>query len=114
MRDGRSIKTSVESGWRKARRTIVVADAVSLLSATVLFVLALGSVKGFAFTLGLTTAIDLVIVFFFTKPLVALLVKTTFFGTGRRGSGLDAGHIGPTREGSAAVVRRPAVARKKV
>ncbi len=114
MRDGRSIKTSVESGWRKARRTIVVADAVSLLSAVVLFVLALGSVKGFAFTLGLTTILDLVIVFFFTKPLLALLVKTTFFGTGKRGSGLDAGHIGPAHDGTTGIVRRPAVARKKV
>ena len=114
MRDGRSIKTSVESGWRKARRTIVVADAVSLLSAVVLFVLAIGSVKGFAFTLGLTTALDLVIVFFFTKPLLALLVKTTFFGTGKRGSGLDAGHIGPTHDSGATIVRRPVVARKKV
>jgi preprotein translocase subunit SecD len=114
MRDGRSIKTSVESGWRKARRTIVVADAVSLLSAVVLFVLALGAVKGFAFTLGLTTILDLVIVFFFTKPLVALLVKTTFFGTGKRGSGLDAGHIGATHDGASGVVRRPVAARKQV
>jgi preprotein translocase subunit SecD len=114
MRDGRSIRTSVESGWRKARRTIVVADAVSLLSAVVLFVLALGAVKGFAFTLGLTTILDLVIVFFFTKPLVALLVKTTFFGTGKRGSGLDAAHVGPIHESAVPVVRRPAMARKKV
>jgi preprotein translocase subunit SecD len=113
MRDGRSIKTSVESGWQKARRTIVVADAVSLLSAIVLFVLALGAVKGFAFTLGLTTILDLIIVFFFTKPLVALLVRTTFFGTGRPGSGLDAAHVGPVHE-NAVVVRRPATARKKV
>ena len=114
MRDGRSIKTSVESGWLKARRTIVVADAVSLLSAVVLFVLALGGVKGFAFTLGLTTILDLIIVFFFTKPVLALLVKTTFFGTGKRGSGLDAGHIGPAHDGMSAVVRRPVVARRKV
>ncbi|MHB1009018.1 MAG: protein translocase subunit SecD [Propionibacteriaceae bacterium] len=113
MRDGRSIKTSVEAGWQKARRTIVVADAVSLLSAIVLFVLALGAVRGFAFTLGLTTIIDLVIVFFFTKPLVALLVRTKFFGAGRPGSGLDAGHVGPVHE-NAVVVRRPATARKKV
>ena len=113
MRDGRSIKTSVESGWLKARRTIVAADTVSLLSAVVLFVLALGGVKGFAFTLGLTTILDLIIVFFFTKPVLALLVKTTFFGTGRPGSGLDAGHIGPAHDGASGVVRRPVVARKK-
>lgn len=112
MRDGRSIRTSVETGWAKARRTIVVADAVSLLSATILFILAVGAVKGFAFTLGLTTLLDLAIVFFFTKPLVTLLVKTTFFGTGARGSGLDAGHVGGTHADSPGV-RRPSVARKQ-
>jgi preprotein translocase subunit SecD len=53
-------------------------------------------------------------VFFFTKPLVALLVKTTFFGTGKRGSGLDAAHVGPIHESAVPVVRRPAMARKKV
>ncbi len=112
MREGRSIKTSVETGWTKARRTIVVADAVSLLSAIILFVLAVGAVKGFAFTLGLTTLLDLAIVFFFTKPVVTLLVKTPFFGSGKRGSGLDAGHVGAQRETSA-VIRRPAAARKQ-
>ena len=112
MREGRSIKTSVETGWAKARRTIVVADAVSLLSAVILFVLAVGGVKGFAFTLGLTTMLDLAIVFFFTKPVMTLLVRTTFFGTGKRGSGLDAGHVGAVREGPA-LIRRPAAARKQ-
>lgn len=114
MRDGRSIRTSVETGWQKARRTIVVADAVSLLSAAVLFLLALGAVKGFAFTLGLTTLLDLAIVFFFTKPLLSLLAKTKFFGTGMRGSGLDAEHIGQTHEETTGIVRRPLAARKKV
>src|SRR5665647_2983174 len=60
-----------------------------------------------------TTILDLIIVFFFTKPVLALLVKTTFFGTGRPGSGLDAGHIGPAHDGASGVVRRPVVARKK-
>ena len=93
-RDGRSIRTAVETGWLKARRTILVADAVSLLSAVVLFILALGAVKGFAFTLGLTTLIDIAIVFFFTKPLMSLLTHTTFFGQGRRWSGFEAEHMG--------------------
>ncbi len=93
-REGRSIRTAVETGWQKARRTIVVADMVSLLSAVVLFVLAIGAVKGFAFTLGLTTLIDVAIVFFFTKPLMSLLARTTFFGQGKPGSGLDAEHMG--------------------
>ena len=112
MREGRSIRTSVETGWLKARRTIVAADAVSLLSASVLFALALGAVKGFAFTLGLTTILDLVIVFFFTKPLVALLARTTFFGSGHRGSGLEAGRVAPTHDEVVPVVRRPIVTRK--
>ncbi len=93
-REGRSIATAVETGWIKARRTILVADAVSLLSAVVLFVLAIGAVKGFAFTLGLTTLIDIAICFYFTKPLVSLLSRTTYFGTGRRFSGFEAEHMG--------------------
>jgi preprotein translocase subunit SecD len=93
-REGNSLRTAVETGWRHARRTIVVADAVSLLSAVILFILSIGAVKGFAFALGLTTAIDLAIVFFFTKPLISLLVKTSFFGQGRKGSGLEAEHLG--------------------
>lgn len=100
-REGRSIRTAVETGWQKARRTIVVADAVSLLSAVILFILSIGTIKGFAFTLGLTTLVDLIMIFFFTKPLMSLLVKTTFFGTGRRGSGFEAEHLG------IAATRRP-------
>ena len=56
VRDGRSLRTAVETGWRRARQTVLIADAVSMLSALILFILAIGSVKGFAFTLGLTTA----------------------------------------------------------
>ena len=100
-REGRSIRTAVETGWDKARRTIVVADTVSLLSAVILFILSIGTIKGFAFTLGLTTAVDLILIFFFTKPFMSLLVKTTFFGTGRRGSGFEAEHLG------IAATRRP-------
>jgi preprotein translocase subunit SecD len=98
-REGRSIRSAVETGWQKARRTIIVADTVSLLSAIILFILAIGAVKGFAFTLGLTTIVDLLIIFFFTKPLVSLLVRTDYFGQGKKGSGLEADHLGvsPTR-----------------
>jgi preprotein translocase subunit SecD len=98
-REGRSLRNAVETGWDKAKRTVIVADMVSLLSAIVLFILAIGAVKGFAFTLGLTTLVDLIIIFFFTKPLVSLLVRTEFFGQGKRGSGLEAAHLGisPTR-----------------
>ena len=100
-REGRSIRTAVETGWDKARRTIVVADSVSLLSAVILFILSIGTIKGFAFTLGLTTVVDVIMIFFFTKPLVSLLVRTKFFGTGQRGSGFEAEHLG------IAATRRP-------
>lgn len=94
VREGRSLRSAVESGWSKAKRTVLVADAVSLLSAVVLFVLAIGAVRGFAFMLGLTTLIDIAITFWFTKPLMSLLVKTKFFGQGHKWSGLDAEHFG--------------------
>jgi len=94
VREGRSLRTAVETGWRRARQTVLIADGVSMLSALVLFVLAIGSVKGFAFTLGLTTLIDVLVVFTFTKPLLTLLARTKFFGGGHRLSGLDPGHLG--------------------
>ncbi|CAA9372456.1 MAG: Protein translocase subunit SecD [uncultured Propionibacteriaceae bacterium] len=94
VRDGRSLRTAVEAGWRRARQTVLIADAVSMLSAVILFILAIGSVKGFAFTLGLTTLIDVVVVFWFTKPLMTMLARTKFFGGGHRLSGLDPGHLG--------------------
>lgn len=93
-RDGRGLRTAIETGWIRSRKTILVADSVSLLSAVVLYVLAIGAVKGFAFTLGLTTLIDLAVVFFFTKPLMTLLGHTKFFGQGRRFSGFEAEHLG--------------------
>jgi preprotein translocase subunit SecD len=94
VREGRSLRTAVETGWRRARQTILIADTVSMLSALILFILAIGSVKGFAFTLGLTTLIDVLVVFMFTKPLVTLLARTRFFGGGHRLSGLDPDHLG--------------------
>jgi preprotein translocase subunit SecD len=110
VREGRSLRTAVETGWRRARQTILIADTVSMLSALVLFVLAIGSVKGFAFTLGLTTLIDVLVVFMFTKPLMTLLARTKFFGGGHRLSGLDPEHLGvQALPGSR--TRRPSVAR---
>ena len=98
VRDGRTLRTAIEVGWVRSRQTILVADGVSLLSAVVLFILAIGAVKGFAFTLGLTTLIDLAVVFFFTRPLVEILGRTTFFGQGHKWSGLDAAHMGVTED----------------
>lgn len=98
IRDGRTLRTALDTGWRKARGTIMMADGVSLLSAIVLFVLSVDQVKGFAFTLGLTTVIDLFICFFFTHPAVTLLGRTNFWGRGRPGSGLEAAHMGVTED----------------
>ncbi|TDC34187.1 protein translocase subunit SecD [Kribbella albertanoniae] len=97
VREGRSLRSSVETGWARAKHTIIAADSISLLAALVLYILAVGSVRGFAFTLGLTTLIDLVVVFIFTKPLVTLLAKTNFFGHGHKLSGLDPEHLGVER-----------------
>jgi preprotein translocase subunit SecD len=87
----------VETGWVRARRTILAADFVSFLAAVVLYVLSVGSVRGFAFTLGLTTLVDILVVFMFTKPLVTMLARTKFFGQGHRLSGLDPERLGSTR-----------------
>ena len=94
VRDGRSLRSAIETGWTLSKKTILVADSVSLLSAVVLFVIAIGAVKGFAFTLGLTTLIDIAVVFFFTKPMMTLLGRTKFFGEGHRFSGFEAEHLG--------------------
>ncbi|MGV8909877.1 MAG: protein translocase subunit SecD [Propionicimonas sp.] len=94
VRDGRSLRSAIETGWVRSRKTILAADSISLLSALVLFVLAIGSVKGFAFTLGLTTLIDIAVVFFFTKPLMTLLGRTKFYGEGHAFSGFEADHMG--------------------
>ncbi len=94
VREGRSLTAAVETGWSRARRTIVASDAINLLAACVLYLLAVGDVRGFAFTLGLTTILDLIIVILFTHPIVAILARTKFFGGGHPLSGFDAEHLG--------------------
>ncbi|MEW1953487.1 protein translocase subunit SecD [Terrabacter sp. NPDC080008] len=94
VRDGRPLVAAVETGWKRARRTIIAADAVNFIAALVLYVLASSNVRGFAFTLGLTTIIDLVIVVLFTHPTVQLLARTKFFGGGHKWSGLDPQRLG--------------------
>ena len=93
-REGRSLRSAVESGWARARHTIIVADMVSILAAVLLYFFAVGGVRGFAFTLGLTTLIDLLVVFIFTKPLVTLIAKMDFFASGHSLSGFSAKSIG--------------------
>jgi preprotein translocase subunit SecD len=109
VREGRSLRTAVERGWTRARRTILVSDTVSFLAALLLYILSIGDVRGFAFTLGLTTLIDVIVVFLFTKPMITLLARTRFYGQGHKLSGLDPARLGaraPWRGGG----RRPAPA----
>ena len=90
IREGRSLRSAVEMGWQRARRTIIISDIVSLIAALLLYIFAIGNVRGFAFALGLTTVIDLIIVFLFTKPIITVLANLKFFRDGNPMSGLNA------------------------
>lgn len=94
IREGKSLRTAVETGWLRARHTILIADFVSIIAAALLYFFAVGGVRGFAFTLGLTTLVDLVVVFTFTKPLVTILARLNFFASGHRLSGFSAKSTG--------------------
>lgn len=89
LREGKSLRSAVETGWVRARRTIVVADSVSIIAAVLLYFLAVGGVRGFAFTLGLTTLVDLLVIFAFTKPMMTILSKWKFYASGHPLSGLS-------------------------
>ncbi|MFB9463590.1 protein translocase subunit SecD [Streptomyces cinereospinus] len=106
IREGRTLRPAVERAWPRARRTILVSDFVSFLAAAVLFIVSVGKVQGFAFTLGLTTLLDVVVVFLFTKPLLTIVARREFFAGGHPWSGLDPKRLGarpPLRR-----TRRPA------
>jgi preprotein translocase subunit SecD len=90
IREGRSLRSAVEMGWQRARRTIIISDIVSLIAALLLYIFAIGNVRGFAFALGLTTVIDLIIVFLFTKPIITVMANLKFFRDGNPMSGLNA------------------------
>ncbi|MDP2774319.1 MAG: protein translocase subunit SecD [Nocardioides sp.] len=94
MRDGKTMRVAVESGWKRAKVTRLAANVVSLLSASVLYFFATGAVKGFGFALGLSTLIDLAVLFWFTKPLVSYLGRFRFFNGGGRLSGLSKETLG--------------------
>jgi preprotein translocase subunit SecD len=94
MRVGKSMRVAVESGWVRARNTCLAADAVSLLAAVVLYIFAIGVVRGFAFALGISTLIDVIVFFWFTKPMVSLLARRTFFNSGNKLSGLSKETLG--------------------
>lgn len=101
LRDGKSITGAVEDGWSRAKRTIFISKSINILAAVVLYILADSTVKGFAFTLGLTTAIDILIFILFTHPVLQLLVRTRFFGSGHKLSGLDPDALGAVYRGRA-------------
>jgi preprotein translocase subunit SecD len=111
VREGKQLRPAVEAGWKRARRTILVSDTVSFLAALLLYYFSIGEVKGFAYTLGLTTLIDIVVVFLFTKPMVTLLARTKFYGNGAPLSGLDPARLGARAPFRSSVPR--AVARRR-
>ena len=94
LREGRTLRQACDSGWVRARRTLLAADFVTLLAAVVLYFLSVGSVRGFAFILGLTTVIDLIMAFWFTHPVVVLIGRTKFMQSGSKLTGLDPDRIG--------------------
>jgi len=101
LRDGKSITGAVEDGWGRAKRTIYISKSVNILAAVVLYILADATVKGFAFTLGLTTLIDVMIFVVFTHPIMQLLARTRFFGSGHPLSGMDPDALGAVYRGRA-------------
>jgi preprotein translocase subunit SecD len=98
VREGRRLRSAVERAWPRARRTIVSADFISLLAAFVLYTVSIGDVRGFAFTLGLSTLSDLFIVFFFTYPLLELLARVDAFDSGKSWTGIGKARMGVKRD----------------
>jgi len=94
IREGRTLRVAMDTGWIRARRTLLAADFVSLLAAIVLYVLSVGSVRGFAFVLGMTTLIDVLVAFWFTHPVAVLLGRSPWMQRGSRWTGVDAAHVG--------------------
>lgn len=88
LREGKSMRQAAEAGWIKARRTLIAADFVTLLAAIVLYIISVGNVRGFAFALGLTTVIDVVMAFLFTHPLVVLIARSKWMQKGSWLTGL--------------------------
>jgi preprotein translocase subunit SecD len=94
LRVGRPLPQAVDLAWLRARRTIIASDGVNFLAAVVLYLVAVGGVRGFAFTLGLTTVMDLVVVMLFTHPAVVFLSRLRFWADGHPWSGLDPYRLG--------------------
>ena len=111
LRAGHTVPVAVHEGWKRAKRTITASKAVNLLAAVVLYFVAVGNVRGFAFTLGLTAIADLIVVFMFTHPIMVRIAETRFVGEGHRMSGLDPSLLGrPAFYQGAGRLREPAAA----
>jgi preprotein translocase subunit SecD len=110
IREGRRMRSAVDRAWPRARRTILSADTVSLLAAAILYVVSIGDVRGFAFTLGMSTLSDLFIVFFFTRPLLQVLSHRKPFDSAAPWTGIGQTRVGVTKDAAATgrVRRRPA------
>ena len=94
IREGKTLRAACDTGWFRARRTILAADFVSFLAAVVLYLISVGGVRGFAFTLGLTTLIDVAVAFLFTRPLVSLFARNRWFAAGSSMTGLSPHRLG--------------------
>ncbi|MEF9874713.1 MAG: protein translocase subunit SecD [Glutamicibacter sp.] len=107
LREGRPLASAVDIGWKRAKRTILASKAVNVLAAVVLYIVAVGNVRGFAFTLGLTAIVDLVVVYGLTHPTLVLLARTKFFANGHPLSGMDPSLLGvkPLYQGAGKVRR---------
>ncbi|MEU4595130.1 protein translocase subunit SecD [Micromonospora aurantiaca (nom. illeg.)] len=106
IREGRSPRSAVPRAWIRARRTIISANAITLMSAVVLYIVSVGAVKGFAFALGLATVLDLVVVFLFRHPIMTMFARTRAF-LSPRVSGL--GRALPARSAEPGTARNPRV-----
>jgi preprotein translocase subunit SecD len=100
MRAGKTVRSSVDRGFTRAYRTILAADFVSFCAAAILYVLAIGSVRGFAFFLGLSTLLDVFTAYFFTRPMVTMLGRNRLF-TEARFLGVARGLAASTTGGAA-------------
>jgi preprotein translocase subunit SecD len=83
IRSGKTVRSSVDRGFARAYRTILAADAVSFIGAALLYWLTVGSVRGFAFFLGVSTLLDVFVAYFFTRPMVVLLGRNRLFTEAR-------------------------------
>ena len=98
IREGRSLRSAADVGWNRARNTILAADFVSILAAAILYMVSVGNVRGFAFVLGLTTVLDVIVAFMFTRPLVSWMARTAWFGRGSKLTGVNPERLGVAPE----------------